>query len=168
MRTCILVSVVVIALCEINVRAFGPATAKSKATALPTIDKGTGKFTPPKGVSPSQFYSPVSTLIKAGPVPFLTRITSPGKYEQAVWRYMSEAKEASLPQAQGNMDAFFASPDVWAEQKMLEQSGKREVYDYGAEPPPSRVALALVWGTFVSGLAGRVVWQLIHGNRNLF
>ena len=140
---------------------------KGSSKTLPKYDTTTDKYIPPAGVSPSQFYSPVFTLIRAGPVPFFTRLTSPLKYEQSIYKYQYEAKESSLITAQGNMDAFFAAPDVWAEQKLLEQQGRREVFDYGKETPAGRVALSIVWGSFVSGLLGRVLWQLVHGERNL-
>lgn len=81
---------------------------------------------------------------------------------------MYEAKEPDLKSAQGNMDAFFASPDVWAEQKMLEQQGRVEVYDYGKDPPEGRIALSIVWGVFIVGLFSRVLWQLAHGEGSLF
>ena len=148
--------------------AFSPSRKVKTSSYLPTFDPATDTYRPPPGVSSSQFYSPVSTLIRAGPVPFLTRLISPQTYEQAVFKYQFEAKEPSLTRAQGNMDAFFAAPDVWAEQKLLEQQGRRDVYDYGKEAPVDRVALSLLWGSFVTGLLGRVLWQLFHGERNLF
>lgn len=155
-----------LALLLVCVSAF--SQRKGSSQKLPKYDAATDNYFPPAGVSPSQFYSPVFTLIRAGPVPFLTRLTSPQKYEQSIWKYQYEAKEPSLLTAQGNMDAFFAAPDVWAEQKLLEQQGRREVFDYGKEAPAGRVALSIAWGSFVSGLLGRVLWQLLHGERNLF
>lgn len=137
-------------------------------TALPKLDPATSQYAPPPELEPSKFYSPTSTLLRAGPVPFVTRLVSPEKYEQAVYKYMNEAREASLQTAQGNMDAFFAAPDVWAEQKLMEQKGQREVYDYGKGPESGRVVLSTVWGGSVILLILRVLWQVAHGEGNLF
>ena len=63
---------------------------------------------------------------------------------------------------------FTILADDWAEQKMLEEQGRREVYDYGKPLPTERVILSTIWGSFTVVLFSRVFWQLIHGNRNLF
>merc|ERR1740139_518645 len=152
-----------------QVNSFGSRTRKkSGSRALPKFDPATSQYIPPPEFKPSKFYSPASTLLRAGPIPFVTRLVSPGKYEQAVYKYMNEAREVSLDSAQGNMDAFFASPDVWAEQKLLEQRGQREVYDYGKGPAFERVVLSTTWAGVVVTVISRVIWQLAHGNRNLF
>lgn len=74
---------------------------QKKTNGLPTLDAKSNQYVPPPDVGPSQFYSPVSSMIKAGPVPALTRIFQPKVYEQAVWRYMFEYKETNVKQAQG-------------------------------------------------------------------
>lgn len=167
--TCRLHTITLALLCLALTSAFGPASTRSNKKAnLPTFDDKTQKFVPPPNVSSGQFYSPISSMIKAGPVPAITRLFSPQEYEQAVWKYMVESKEPDIKQAQGNMDAFFASRELWVEQKMLEQMGKREVFDYGKEPGIDRVVLASVWGVMSTSILARATWQLIHGNRNLF
>lgn len=80
--------------------------------------------------SSNDFYPPYISLLRNGPLPFLTRLTAPDKYQQAVFKYLSESGEQDLEEAQANMDAFFSSPDIWAEQKLREQRGEREVYKY--------------------------------------
>lgn len=155
-------------LCLTLSSAFGPGTKRKSKANLPTFDAATEKFVPPPNVSARQFYGPISTVIKAGPVPAITRIFSAEEYEQAVWKYMVDAQETDVKRAQGNMDAFFASREVWVEQKLLEQQGKRAVFDYGKEPGLDRVVLAGSWAVLSTSILGRATWQLIHGNRNLF
>ena len=67
-----------------------------------------------EALAPSQRdgYGLLGTLIRQGPVPLVTRITQPEKYELSVQVYM--AKEGcSKEEAQGNMDAFFANQNEW-------------------------------------------------------
>mmetsp|Transcript_102116 Transcript_102116/g.286273 ORF Transcript_102116/g.286273 Transcript_102116/m.286273 type:complete len:182 (-) Transcript_102116:21-566(-) len=137
---------------------------------LPTLDtmKGSLPVDAPKGVSSRDFYLPTYTLLRAGPVSFVRRVADGKTYEQYVWKYMKDFKEDSLMTAQGNADAYLASADDWAEQKYLEGLGRREAFDYGKPLPTERVVLSSIWGGFVALLASRVVWQLLHGNRNLF
>jgi hypothetical protein len=65
--------------------------------------------TPPKGVSAREFYLPTYTLLRAGPVSFVRRVTDGKNYEQKVFKYMKDFKENSLMTAQGNADAYLAS-----------------------------------------------------------
>jgi len=149
---------------------FQPTSqSNKKATTLPKLDpQNPERYIPPSTYSSTKLYPPTDTLVRAGPLPFLIRLVQSDKYEQAVLKYMYDSKTSDLKNAQGNMDWFFKAPDVWVEQKMLEQQGKREVYDYGKDPEPLRLVLSLVWASCIAGLGGRVAWQLIHGNRNLF
>jgi len=111
----------------------------------------------------SDFYPTYISLLRNGPLPFVTRLTSPDKYEQAVYKYQYESKESDLEEAQANMDAFFSSPDVWAEQKMREQKGERETYKYARPLDQERVVLSLTWGSFVVFVAGKIIWKgILH------
>ena len=85
---------------------------------LPTLEPMKA-YQAPKGVSPAQFYLPTYTLLRAGPVGFLRRLIDPKKYEQLVYKYMQDYKENSLMSAQGNADAFLASPGT----KLFEDNG---------------------------------------------
>ena len=155
--------------------AFGIGKASSfKGSAqklnLPKPDStDPSRFLPPDGSS-NEYYSPIETVLRAGPVPAIARTFQSDKYEQAVLRYMYESRTSDWTDAQANMDAFFAAPDVWTEQKLLEQQGKREVYNYGVagKPTVERIILSTGWAAIVTVLFSRVFWQLIHGNRNLF
>ena len=61
------------------------------------------------------------------------------------------------------MDAFFSAPDVWAEQKLKEQRGEREVYMYNKPLIPERVLLSVVWGSIVLFGVGKIVWKgILH------
>ena len=115
-----------------------------------------------------KLYSPANTLLRNGPIPFITRLVKPKEYEEKIKKFMMEVKEKDEVVAQGNMDAYFAAPDVWAEQKLLESQGRREVFDYGKGPEPERILLSTAWAGVVFGTLGRVVWQLAHGSRSLW
>lgn len=49
---------------------------------------------------------------------------------------MLEPKEKNVAKAQGNIDVYYATPGVWAEKKLLELQGRREVFDYSKGPEP--------------------------------
>jgi len=57
------------------------------------------------------------------------------------------------------MDAFFSSPDVWAEQKLREQMGERAVNKYSKPLDPERVVLSVVWGSLVLLAVGKIIWK---------
>ncbi len=132
-----------------------------QASNLPKPDPSDpDKFLPPaSGASSKDFYPAYVSLLRNGPLPLITRLTNPDKYEQAVYKYQYDTKEVDLEEAQANMDAFFSSPDVWAEQKLREQRGEREVYKYAKPLDPERVALSTVWGGFVFFLIGKIIWK---------
>lgn len=79
------------------------------AADLPTLDV-TEPVVAPSGVSSNQFYLPTYTLLRAGPVAFVRRLVDQRGYEQTVYKYMADYKENSLMTAQGNADAYLASP----------------------------------------------------------
>lgn len=114
-------------------------------------------------VSSKDFYPPYISLFRNGPVPFLTRLVFPDKYQQAVFKYQFEAGEQDLEEAQANMDAFFSSPDIWAEQKLREQRGEREVFRYAKPLNKERVFLSVIWGSIVIFSVGKIVWKgILH------
>jgi len=130
---------------------------------LPTLDPlNTDRYIPPPTLEKSAFYSPLVSLLRAGPLPLITRVTVPMQYEQAVYKYMYETGEEDLVEAQANMDAFFSAPDVWTEQKLLEKQGKREIYRYGeAGINKERVVLSVIWGSFVILFISRFIWKVV-------
>ncbi len=82
-------------------------------------------------------YGLLGTLIRQGPVPVVTRIAQPEKYDLSVQVYM--AKEGcSKEGAQGNMETFFANPNDWTYQKFAEKKGAPKI-DYGKLPPLIRI-----------------------------
>jgi len=139
----------------------GNAAAASK---LPKPDPtNPDRYLSPPTSTTSDFYPPYLSLIRNGPLPLLTRITSPDKYAQAVYKYQFESKETDLGEAQANMDAFFSAPDVWAEQKLKEQRGEREVNVYNKDLDSERVVLSVIWGSMVLFGVGKIVWKgILH------
>jgi len=122
------------------------------------------RFVPPQSFDVNSFYPSNKTLMRAGPIPFLTRLTNPDKYEQAVLKYMYQSKEYDFQEAQANMDAYFSSPTDWAEQKMMEQRGERPKFRYAdAAVDESRAVLTFVWAGFVAYVVGKIVYTAITG-----
>jgi len=135
---------------------------------LPTLDLGkNGKIVAPTGISKTDFYLPTYTVLRSGPVSFTRRLLDGGSYEQRVYKYMKDFNEDSVMTAQGNVDAYLASADDWADQKLKEEQGVREIYDYGKPLPLERVILGSVWGTTVTALLLRVVYQLANGKTTI-
>lgn len=121
------------------------------------------RFISSNNFSSKDLYPPYISLLRNGPLPFFTRLTSPDKYQQAVFKYQFESGEQDLEEAQANMDAFFSSPDVWAEQKLREQRGERDVYKYAKPLDKERVVLSLIWGSMVLFAIGKIVWKgILH------
>jgi hypothetical protein len=85
-----------------------PAKPSVNREDLPSLEAA-DPVTPPKGVSAREFYLPTYTLLRAGPVSFVRRVTDGKNYEQKVFKYMKDFKENSLMTAQGNADAYLAS-----------------------------------------------------------
>jgi len=125
------------------------------------------RYIPPQSFDPlpsEEFYPPTLSLIRAGPIPFITRLTNSDKYEQAVYKYMYQSSEQDLEEAQANMDAYFRSPTDWAEQKMMEQRGDRPVFRYSeADVDGERTVLTFVWAGFLFYVVGKIVYTAITG-----
>jgi hypothetical protein len=136
----------------------------ASASKLPKPDPtNPDRYKSPPTTTSSELYPPYLSLIRNGPLPLLTRLTNPDKYQQAIYKYQFESKETDLQEAQSNIDAFFSAPDVWAEQKLKEQRGEREVYMYNKELIPERVALSVVWASIVLFIVGKIVWKgILH------
>jgi len=61
------------------------------------------------------------------------------------------------------MDAFFSSPDVWAEQKLREQKGGRGVAKYATPLAPEQVLLRFAWAGMVLFAIGKIIWKgILH------
>lgn len=101
-------------------------------------------------------YGPVGSLYRAGPKPFLTRITNPETYDQGVLKYMAQAG-CDRKEAQGNMDAFIENPQDWGYQKMSEKNGAY-VKDYAnANMAPKQIALSSIWAFVVIIFVGNLI-----------
>ena len=81
---------------------------------VPRFDKKTNRwFTDDPEEMDGSSYGPIGSLYRAGPKPFLQRITNPDIYDQAVLKYMAQDK-CERKEAQGNMDAYLDNPQDWA------------------------------------------------------
>jgi hypothetical protein len=85
-----------------------------------------------------------------------------------VEEYLTSNKGCTTRSAQGNVDAYTSNYDLWLAQKEAEKLGKVDVYDYGKELEPEKLALSLAWAGIVGTTGARVFWQLYHGNSNLW
>jgi len=142
---------------------FKRGGAKSAAAKLPKPDPANPDRFVSTTSSSAEFYPEYISLLRNGPLPLITRITSPDKYEQAVFKYQFESKESDLEEAQANMDAFFSAPDVWADQKMREQKGEREVFRYAKPLETEKVLLSVIWGSAVLFAIGKIIWKgILH------
>ena len=118
--------------------------------------------------STNALYSPFETLVRSGPISFITRVTQPTEYTTQVEEYLTSNKGCTTRSAQGNVDAYTSNYDLWLAQKEAEKLGKVDVYDYGKELEPEKLALSLAWAGIVGTTGARVFWQLYHGNSNLW
>ncbi len=107
----------------------------------------------------ADFYPIYITLLRNGPVPTFKRLTSSDEYEQIVYKYQYEQKEADLEEAQANMDAFISSPQTYVENKLRESKGEREVTRYATPLSQERVVLSLTWAGIVFFIVGKIIWK---------
>jgi hypothetical protein len=140
--------------------AFTKTKAKTNqlsAKDLPKFDKSTQRWQPAPTAEPG--YPIYETLLRNGPVPFFTRLTNPGDYEQAVLKFQANEK-CPINEAQGNMDAYFENPNDWAYQRTVEDRGGYKK-NYGAPLDPKQVGLTVVWGTFITYFLGNFAYSLV-------
>jgi hypothetical protein len=96
-----LVSLVYLALSMVWVDAFAAVKSKQISTKdLPKFNKTTQRWE--KTATAETGYPLYETLLRNGPVPFLTRLTNNDDYEQAVLKFQA-AEKCSVNEAQGNM-----------------------------------------------------------------
>ena len=89
------------------VDAFSAKQAQLSAKDLPKFNKSTQRWE--KAATAETGYPIYETLLRNGPVPFFTRVSSADDYEQAVLKFQA-AEKCSINEAQGNMDAYFENP----------------------------------------------------------
>ena len=118
----------------------------SSLSMVPRFDKKTNRwFTDDPEEMAGSSYGPIGSLYRAGPKPFLQRITDPDIYDQAVLKYMAQDK-CDRKEAQGNMDAYLDNPQDWAYQKTSERNGAYKKDYANANMQPKQIALTTVWG----------------------
>jgi hypothetical protein len=107
-------------------------------TALqPKFDPTTERWEPTSDADTEGAYSPLGSLIRAGPKPFFVRLLNGSEYEQAVYKYMA-SEGVGRKEAQGNLDAYFENAQDWAYQKNVERNGGYKK-DYAADPSPKQL-----------------------------
>lgn len=147
----------------IRVRVVG-AEPSSLLSMAPRYDKGTKRWSPTSSSEEeSAGYSPVGSLIRFGPVPFVRRLTDPDGYNQGVLKMMANENFASRDEAQGNMDAYICNPNDWTLQK-LEEKRTGVKYDYAnANMSAVDLALTAAWAGVLLSVVARVVYVSQNG-----
>jgi hypothetical protein len=93
-------------------------------------------------------YPPIGSLIRQGPLPFIQRLKEPDQYDQAVLKMMGE-REYPRGEAQGNMDAYLANPNDWANQKFAEKNGAPKFDFERVNMDPKGLILTGIWAAGV-------------------
>lgn len=116
----------------------------------------------PDSPQDTEGYDAFGTLLRAGPKPFLIRITNADNYEQGVYKFMAQ-KNMNRMEAQGNFDAYLENPNDWAYQYLQEQKGapKRDYVNDGMDP--KSLILKGVWTGLVFAIAGRAFYSYENG-----
>jgi hypothetical protein len=111
---------------------------------------------------PSAGYDLFGTLIRHGPKPALTRLTSPEEYEQAILKFMA-TDQCDYITAQGNMDAYLRNPPDWQYTRMEDmKKGFEKQRDY-VTIKVQDVILVLTWSTIVLAIVARVIYSITNG-----
>ena len=129
---------------------------------VPRYDPVTQKWSPAtEKESTSANYPPLRSLLRHGPGAFITRITQPDMYDQAVLKFMA-SDNVDRWEAQGNMDRFNENAQDWAFERMESQK-KGAKLDY-VTLNPKQVVLSSVWAGivfwFVNDLLQRNIFNL--------
>jgi len=133
---------------------------------LPTYNPKNQRWLPAPDAE--QPYGIGRTLLGNGPVPAFTRLTQPGNYMQAVWKFQASEK-CTIRYAQGNMDQYFENPNDWAYQRRVEaglipseSAGYRK--PYGEPIPLDQVVLTVIWGVGISSVLAKFFLAASSGN----
>jgi hypothetical protein len=133
--------------------------SSTQLCAKPKLNPKTQKWEPSKDDDGEYPYDAIGSLLRHGPSPFITRITNPSEYEQAVLKYMA-TKGVSRAEATGNMDAKLNNAMDWAYQKGAERNGAPKV-DY-TTLSKKKAALVIVWAFGITPLTISVIKQTIE------
>jgi hypothetical protein len=123
-----------------------------------TFDKTANKWvtSKPESEGPEAGYDIWGTLIRGGPLPFFTRITSPDTYEQAVLKFMAMDKADRIV-AQANMDNYLANANDWTYYRLQGMDPDYVTIDSKA------LTLRVVWSGIVLALVGRSIYSYVTG-----
>lgn len=153
--------------------AFAPQTQRTartpstvalfaKTNSKPTFDKKAQRWNKASDDDGAYPYSPVGSLLRHGPSPFIARLTNEDEYEQGILKYMASSTNGvvvSRSEATGNMDAKLNNAMDWAYQKMEEKKGAPKV-DYTVLKTKDAV-LVLVWAFGVVPLGISVILETV-------
>lgn len=133
-----------------------PASSKLSKLGMVRFDPTREKWFP-SAPEDEDGYGPVGTLLRAGPKPFVIRITNLDNYDQGVYKLMAN-ENMSRMEAQGNFDAYLENPNDWAYQYFKEKSGgyKKDYVNDGMDP--KSLILKGLWTSLILGLSARGVY----------
>jgi hypothetical protein len=112
--------------------------------------------TDPAKEGPEAGYGIWGTVLRGGPLPFFTRLTSPETYEQAVLKYMATDKVDRIV-AQANMDKYLENPNDWSYYRTQGMDPDYVTID------TKGLLLRLVWASLVGVFVGRAVYSIVTG-----
>lgn len=144
-----------------SLSAWGRKSSSSPSLLKPTFNKETNKWERApndEDESDSELYGPFGALLRHGPGPFITRLTKPDEYEQALLKYQATEGCTRL-EAMGNMDAYFNNAADWAFQKNAEKNGAPKV-DY-TKLNTGDAAKTIVWALGITPLLLRIVFLIV-------
>ena len=145
---------------QINPAATRPMTIhNTRSTSLymaPRFDPSTAKWIPTTPED-EDGYGPVGTLLRAGPKPFIIRVSNPEGYEQGVFKFMGNEKMSRM-EAQGNFDAYLENPNDWAYQYFQEKNGGFQKDYVNSGMDTKSLALKGAWTILLLTLAARGVY----------
>jgi hypothetical protein len=141
-------------------RPWTTTTTTTTSTMLSVVkfDGTTNQWitTDPAKEGPEAGYGIWGTVLRGGPVPFMTRLTSPETYEQAVLKYMATDKVDRIV-AQANMDKYLENPNDWSYYRTQGMDPDYVTID------TKGLFLRLVWASLVGVFVGRAVYSMVTG-----
>lgn len=145
-----------------------PSCSRTRGVAMvPRYDEEAQRWSPSTPEEEAgKGYSPIGSLIRQGPVPFVRRLVDPDSYDQGVLKMMATESGGSgmtRDEAQGNMDAYLQNPNDWAVQK-LEEKRTGIKYDYAnANMDVFSLVLTTAWTGVLLSVLGRVLYVSLNG-----
>ena len=145
------------------VASFSPSNATDRLSSplnmVPRYDASTQRWTPEtEEESAAAGYPAIRSLLRHGPGAFITRVTNPDLYDQAVMKFMANDKVGRW-EAQGNMDRCNENAQDWMYERM-EADSKGKKLDY-VTLNPKQVILSCVWAGIVFWFANDLLQKYV-------